>query len=492
MKKGILTIVLTALLVLNHTALAEPTTFLSQEEFTAKLINLPKEVQPEFLKWGRAKFPSFDPNHAPPAGTKTFELSQQYPADYKVGEKFPWEKIDFKSHPNEYLFAVLDYCLEGNRTVDFKVQNNTVRKWYHAPWLHDDFRQDSNGDPNGAGREYHRGMTRERRSREFELHTLQDVRAQNWAVGFYNDRGGYTLGKVWKTASGFPDPTKANFPDNTVTFKLLFTDAPVAKVPYLKGSLEWTANIYSDTSYKPPRLDRTVRLLQIDVAVKDPRVSAGTGWIFGTLIYDGDSVGKNPWNRMVPVGISWGDDGSEDSRINEEGAFVNTSLQESRLNSFLIEVPDADYGHKAYMRHFGLGGRLNGPVDNPISSCISCHGRAGTYADALPVNSNSGKPLPFANFSIRRPRDFPSTEFPIWFSQVRGGSHVVEFELEKYQTTDYSLQVSAGIRNFYEGLKRRQVDRQELLFAHRLMVEAPAAFQVHKPLPIVTREIDED
>ncbi len=51
--------------------------------------------------------------------------------------------------------------------------------------------------------QYRHWLTRERRSRELELHRLQESRAQNWAVGFYNDRGGYTIGKVWLTASGY-------------------------------------------------------------------------------------------------------------------------------------------------------------------------------------------------------------------------------------------------------------------------------------------------
>ena len=62
-------------------------------------------------------------------------------------------------HPSEtaeYLLTrVLAYCLEGNTGIDFKVQNNTVRHWYHAPWLH-----------YGAnGREWHHGLTGERQSR---------------------------------------------------------------------------------------------------------------------------------------------------------------------------------------------------------------------------------------------------------------------------------------------------------------------------------------
>ncbi|MGH8083577.1 MAG: hypothetical protein ACREP7_23580, partial [Lysobacter sp.] len=164
-------------------------------------------------------FPSYDPHYPPPAGARdVFQLSQDYPQTY-ADDTFPWMAIDFKAFPNEYLRAVLDYCLEGNVDVDFKVQNNRVRKWYHAPWLHDD------GAAFGAGREWRRGMTRERMARPFDLHRKQTERAQNWAVGFYNDRGAVSLGKVWRTADGRPDPSRSTFADNSVACKLLFTDA---------------------------------------------------------------------------------------------------------------------------------------------------------------------------------------------------------------------------------------------------------------------------
>lgn len=136
--------------------------------------------------------------------------------------------------------------------VEFRVQDNPLRKWYHAPWLHDD------GDTNGGGREYHHGLTRERDLGYRSSIVFKQIPAQNWAIGFYNNRGGYMLGKVWITPSGYPDPSQASLPENTVAFKLLFTDAFPQEVPFLAGSLEWTANIYSSTSYQPPRVDRFV------------------------------------------------------------------------------------------------------------------------------------------------------------------------------------------------------------------------------------------
>ena len=35
--------------------------------------------------------------------------------------------------------------------------------------------------------------------------------------------------------------------------------------------------------------------------------------------------------------------------------------------------------------HLGWLGRVNGPVDNPASSCLSCHGTAQTVPQAMEV-----------------------------------------------------------------------------------------------------------
>ncbi|QQP96677.1 hypothetical protein [Lysobacter enzymogenes] len=399
-----------------------------------------------------ARFPSYDPRYPPPPGTppaQVFRLSQDFPKTY-AADTFPWEKIDFKAFPNEYLRSVLNYCLEGNVDVDFRVQDNPVRKWYHAPWLHDD------GAQFGGGREWRRGMTRERMSRPFELHTKQTGRGQNWAVGFYNDRGGVGLGKVWLTADGRPDPSKSTFPPNTVACKLLFTDAPVEQVPYLRNGKVWTANIYPDTNYDKPRVDREMRLLQLDVAVKDPRLARSTGWVFGTFVYDGGSPGKTVWDRMSPVGLSWGDDQAVRTDAQRNGVFVNTALTQTRINSFLVEQPGWDYGDRAYVRHHGLGGRVNGPIDSPVSSCVSCHGRAGTFANAAdPVNR--GRPMAMAVFSASKPSEYPMDKFDEFFKPIPDGAHVETQDGSQFMTTDYSLQVTGGIRNYYQNLRSQPV-----------------------------------
>lgn len=395
----------------------------------------------------RTRFPDYDSHHAPPPDARNlFQLSQDFPTSYNDAETFPWSAIDFKTHPELYLRTILAYCLEGNVEVDFRGQENPVRKWYHAPWLHDD------GEPNGAGREYWHGLTRERRSRPLELHERQTEFAQNWAVGMVSDRGGNVLNRVWRTSSGLPDPTQATFPDNTVSFKLLFTDAPDSQVPYLAQSMTWRANVYRDTQYELPRVDRDMRLLQIDVAVKEPRVADDAGWIFGTFVYDGAAPFESVWDRMAFVGLSWSDDVAITSELNRDGAFENGQLSSTIVNRSLLDGSHIRPG-QARMRHLGLGGRLNGPVDSPVSSCISCHGRAATALHGATGQAPSGKPREFVVTGARLPSEFPISQFARFFSPVRPNSQLVSDGGEQFVSTDYSLQVSAGIRNFYQNLR---------------------------------------
>lgn len=398
------------------------------------------------LVYNASLFPSYNANYTPPSGMETFKLSQNYPKTLVV-ENYPWQSINFEKDPKLYMQTVLNYCLEGNVEVDFKGQENKIRKWYHAPWLHDDEKY-LNKEYIGNGREYIHGLTREFATPKYKIHHQQDAELENWAVGMYNAPGGYTLGQVWQSPQQSPDPIKSNFPEGTVSFKLLFTDADIDKIPFLKNTLEWKANIYlcnpnTDCKNKT-RTDRTVRLLQIDIAIKDKR-ALKTGWVYGTFMYDGSSGGKTIWERMVPVGLSWGNDSEVTKGLNQDGAFINKGLKESFINASLIHSKGKS-DDAAYLRYHGLGGRLNGPIDNQVSSCISCHGNAAV--------SNKGFTLPLGDFKTSTTRlNYSLESFKQFFMDVPSGAHVIKFKDEDYVTTDYSLQISMGVRNYYSNRK---------------------------------------
>ena len=223
-----------------------------------------------------------------------FQLSQDYPTSLPPAESYPWEQIDFRQKPQGYMSAVLVYCLEGNIEVGFIVQNNQIRKWYHAPWLH--------VGPNA--REFVHGLTTERSSRPYELSATQSTGFRNFAVGFYNPPGGYTIGSVWADPTN-PNYTSVNFPEGTVSFKLLFTTATSNVVSSLTGAPEWLADINKSPSAAD--ITNMVSLLQVDIAVKDSRSACG-GWVFGTFQFDSSSPETNAWKKLVPVTLTWGND----------------------------------------------------------------------------------------------------------------------------------------------------------------------------------------
>ena len=343
---------------------------------------------------------------------KTFVLSQDYPRALPPKEA-PWEEIDFRMAPLAYLDAVKRYVLEGNIDVDFRVHENPVRKWYHAPWLH----------YGSHGRECIHGLTRERDSRFKELSESQHDRLQNWAVGFYNPRGGYTLGQVWANPSD-PDPAKAVFPVGTVAAKVLFTEATPESLPDLAGSLVWEANVHQDGDPSQGKTIKKLHLLQMDIAVKDPRASDTTGWVFGSFIHDATHEGSSPWDRMVPVGLMWGNDPGKSEADVERG----DSLQQTLLNPNLTKLGK---------RSLGFAGRLNGPVDSFIAACISCHSAAQLPGD--------GKEPPLGPTSTS-----PQEDHMRWFRNLKSRDAFNSGNIP----LDYSLQLRIGIQNLQESKRR--------------------------------------
>ncbi|AWN42512.1 hypothetical protein [Methylobacterium durans] len=331
-----------------------------------------------------------------------FELSQAYPTA-APNDAQPWAAFNPRTQPDQYIKAVLAHFYEGNLRPDvemcFEPKLNTVRGWYNAPWQ----------DFGTNGREPIHGLTRERVSRPFELDPHQSRSWNNYAVGFYNAPGAVTIGRVWADR-GRPNPAFGSMPNGTVAAKLLFTTAPVSEVPYLQGAPTWNAYVYADANDPAPgptspRAVLPVRLLQIDIAVKDPQVADVTGWVFGTFVYGGGPGGQPGagWTNVAPVGVMWGNDPGYPG----SGPLIQTSLNPA-----------------VHMPHVGFQGRLNGPVDNAASSCLSCHATAEAPAGTM-VPPHGADPAP-------------------WFQNLRSGT---PFDPGR-QALDYSLQVSVGLSNF--------------------------------------------
>jgi len=369
-------------------------------------------------------FPSYDEAFAPPArwclenpNGQIFQLSQNYAeAEEQPSEKLAWKQIartpdELKIKWKEYLLAVLDYAYEGNLETDWVVQRNLKRKWFHAPWMH----------AGVTGREFMRGLTVERPSCEKELvegKVCDDdkLTIENWAVSVYNAPGAFYIGQVWtEMLKRNPNPKNfpaSGFPEGTVAVKLLFTQA---ETQFLKRTVVWQADIYRG---KMPA--QKMRLLQVDVSVRD-NVSP-TGWVFGTFVYHDDAPpipypvelppDKKSWLKLVPLGLMFG---------NEPAQSVLTSN---------LPVP----------QHFGCQQRLNGPVDNPKSSCLACHAQSEVPQD-----------LDFERLNQTYPPmscDERTNEF--WFKNVNPRSdkeseRTISAPDKKTVSLDFSLQLREGI-----------------------------------------------
>jgi hypothetical protein len=282
-----------------------------------------------------------------------FKLSQSYPSVPPAASSRPWLAYDFAQDPDGYILALRNYLYEGfihgaDPDADFRPEMNFARRWYHVPWMH--------GGP--RGRESIHGLTRERDADPQRLAPTQTTALQDWGIGFYNDVGGYTVGRVWRDHD-HPDPTAARFGEGTVVFKMLFSTADVAtSVPWLATAPAWTANVYTSLTGSKKALSK-VHLVQLDVAVKDQR--SPRGWVYATLVYDANAPSHptfGAYGRMVPAGLAWG---------NDPTVALGGILSETRIAQ---SIP-------AYARAtLGYGGRLNGPADNPVSACVSCHSTA--------------------------------------------------------------------------------------------------------------------
>jgi hypothetical protein len=244
----------------------------------------------------------------------------------------------------------------------------------------------------------------------------------NWAVGFFNPTAAYTIGQVWHDPT-HPESSAAKFADGAVAFKLLFTTATDMQVPFLANSMKWQANVDVIDPMAPSnaRSVHDVLLLQVDVAVRDDRADSTTGWVFGTFMYQNDAPGATPLDRLVPVGLMWGNDPT----LKKPQYDMGTRPAETWLNTAGMPATKSP--------HFGWLDRLNGPVDNPRSSCLSCHARA--VVPYIPANT-----APQGNESP----DSPTKKF---FTNTKAGE-VYEGAPAGTASLDYSLQLAVGVRLF--------------------------------------------
>ncbi|WP_440980825.1 hypothetical protein [Shinella sumterensis] len=345
-----------------------------------------------------------------------------YPLEVDTKNAPPWASIDFITEPAKYMDAVLstvrtDFAVKD----DLLVANEKQHNWWISPWM----------DYTNAGRERRMGLTNERGPKPGDLSPTNRDGYQVWAVGFYNAPGATVFGSIFEDECNPKFPTTVRFPDQTASVKFLFTNASPDEVTYLKGAPEFTAFINPDTApgqrpeIRPEKREpRTLRLLQVDIAIRDPRADA-TDWVFGTFIWRGPSKGDRFFDNMVPASLQWGNDpGVYDRGVNQ--SWVNPVLKGVIFG----------WNERPFL---GFNGRANGPADNLRSSCLSCHSTARSPAGHLrQVDGRFDMDRDY--HTEARVREHVDT----WFRNIRGNELFLPNE-PATTNLDYSLQLDSAI-----------------------------------------------
>lgn len=321
-------------------------------------------------------------------------------ADYEnaqAGEVLPWKNADVTTEAGALKLAYIlqKYIYENmanqdlkNPDMNFDATKNSKRYFCHTPWL--------NVGP--SGREGIHGLTKER---DLKPSTTMDVYSaatpgSDWGVAYYNSPACKTINAVYGSKSKPLASTNYNaaiFENGSFAAKLLFTTADFHEI---KGAYKWNANVSDGGSNF--RSIKPIRHIQMDITVRDTSIKGSNPalnhWIMYTYYYDPGFdfdreyktvVGENPLKsipgipasllKMRPMGVQLG--------------FGKPSTKESVIF--------------AGAQTNGVEGRLNGPADNNKSSCLGCHGTAGTGLSMVPgllTNSDfNKKTLGYLDFS---------------------------------------------------------------------------------------------
>jgi hypothetical protein len=344
---------------------------------------------------------------------------------------------DFRANWQDYMYAVLAEV----RSAGFRIENYRIvappdAPWWITPWM----------DYDTNGRERFNGLTKERGPEVGDLAPNSQSGSQVWAIGFYNRQGAYSLGQVFADPCNPSVPVSGlEFPDGATSFKFLFTDEDPQVIRYLSGSPEvsgWIDSPGSGSRSNPAtRSERKLRLLQVDIAVRDTRAET-TSWVFGTFVWQGPAKGDGLFDNLVPVGLMWGNDPAIGARPRD--AFV--TFAETRLNNSLAGILWEDVATPWPQRPWpGLHGRLNGPADNLRSSCMSCHALA-QWPRSRRLGILSRVSLPELNRD-----DIRETIRVDYMRNTKGGKLVDPTEADKQvgwggaRALDYSLQIEAAV-----------------------------------------------
>lgn len=307
-------------------------------------------------------------------GGPLFQLSHGWPTKLLPPLKHaPWQEAIHNKritvqNAADYAAALKKSVARNARQLiqHYDRWNAAKAGWYNEPWL-------------GSIREAIRGTYA---AGEFGPdtfpHTGLDVTFQTHVLTYYDKRAAWSLYHFWGASAMQPTlkTENAQFQEGSIIVKaaVFASTNPSKKLGWwdaMRGAQVWDMYIPVDSAKNPTPQVWPGYVAQFDIIVKDTQSSPETGWVFMTLVYDRNAPGKDVWNKMIPLGVQWGND--------PEAIKAGMALKENWIN------PKAP---KYSRETLGWGGRLSGPNDGgrnniavdgkpmpnePDSGCMSCH-----------------------------------------------------------------------------------------------------------------------
>lgn len=303
----------------------------------------------------------------------TFSLKHDYPVMGSVDtpETYPWRKAIGKGEITQknalkYVNALKDYISKDMTDLlfNYNKSNPNEKSWYQSIWL-------------GSVREPIHGMYVGSNFNPGTLGSTQKDSLTTYVYTLYDKTAAQTLNNIWGTDSinaykpNLKDVKKTQYAEGSVIVKFAFVNYNNANKdwPPLEGSAAW--EVYTDVlagytvakkGTKPAK--RILKLMQLDIIVKDSQASPETGWVFSTLVYDKDARGGK-WNKMIPLGATWGNNPEKVTKITKTKALVDAKVP-APIDPTLTENwinPDAP---SYTIQTLGWGGRLSGPNDGAV------------------------------------------------------------------------------------------------------------------------------
>lgn len=349
---------------------------------------------------------------ADPVVKRRFVLKADYENAFQAPDERPWQGLDIKNPTEALKIAVLAqahfyqgmFDKKTNPDDFFVAQENKTRFWCQVPWMH----------VGPSGREAIHGLTRERDMKaSTQIPVFFNAPAgSNWGVSYFNSTGCKSLFEIFGSATNpkeEPDFTKSNFDNGTMIVKILFTTSAMKN---LASAFTWNANV-SEPGSNARRI-KPVKHIQMDMAIKDVDLKGSSSDVANWVMlgfyfdpnYDYDRDVKpilkmeNPLKKianlpagllkMRPMGVQSGLDAPSEQK--GVGPIVVGPKNKSETSS---DTKAADTIIFEGARTNGVEGRLNGPADNPKSSCMGCHGTAGTNVSMVPGFLNNNQYAPF-------------------------------------------------------------------------------------------------